>query len=412
VIARASGADAAVVDVPESAFAGLLPQAVPLAPPDYVVRPGATLTSVGCANGSWSTGWKGHALGCGDGDLYFLPTPANGRSGSAVFDSDGRRIVGLIRARSGDADGSYGIASDIRAVHAAFAGGGQPKTVGRPSACGSAISSLPTQCGPDGCYPSQGTPWRLSPYRHGQDENDRRQDEQIDRLQRNPVYPTLPPAAAEPKTTVDLEKTNGKIDGLAEKVDLLIAELRKHRPAAVEPIAPQVPPVEPPDQEAMKAAEEAKAAAAAVKADLEEAREETSGLRKILGAVVGQPQTLPQRFTDRVAKVKGELDDGAGHSEVARAYVKDLAVEKLSGTGGWTIGRIAAGALGVSGPLGLAICGAALLVSRRIGRKLESGDPLVVERVVGLLGQKIDDLRDRLEGGGQPATQKSKQRTR
>jgi len=55
--------DAANVVLPQAAFEGLLPKAVPLAKRDYVVRPGQTVASAGRAHGRWSTGWKGHALG-------------------------------------------------------------------------------------------------------------------------------------------------------------------------------------------------------------------------------------------------------------------------------------------------------------------------------------------------------------
>ena len=76
--------DAAVVALEESSFRGILPKVIPVAPRNHIVPPGATLTSVGCANGAWSTGWKGHALGYRGADLHFRPTPADGRSGSAI----------------------------------------------------------------------------------------------------------------------------------------------------------------------------------------------------------------------------------------------------------------------------------------------------------------------------------------
>jgi len=100
VIARSETADAAVITVAEAAFDGVLPCVIPIAPRDHAVSAGATLSSVGCANGTWSTGWKGHALGYNGGDLHFLPTPANGRSGSAVFDAEGKMIVAVLRART------------------------------------------------------------------------------------------------------------------------------------------------------------------------------------------------------------------------------------------------------------------------------------------------------------------------
>ena len=47
-----------------------------------------------------------------------MPAPANGRSGSAVFDGEGRRIVALLTARTGD--GSEGIATPVQAIYRAF----------------------------------------------------------------------------------------------------------------------------------------------------------------------------------------------------------------------------------------------------------------------------------------------------
>ena len=88
VIGRSAAADAAVVAVPAAALGGLLPAAIPLAPRGEAVRAGDTLASVGCAGGSWSTGWKGHALGYEAEELRFVPAPANGRSGSALFDGE------------------------------------------------------------------------------------------------------------------------------------------------------------------------------------------------------------------------------------------------------------------------------------------------------------------------------------
>ncbi len=119
VIGSSTAADAAVIAVPVAALGGLLPAAVPLAPRGEAVGAGDTLLSVGCANGTWSTGWKGHVLGYrAEGKLRFVPAPANGRSGSALFDGEGKHIVGVITARTGD--GQQGIATPIAAVYRAF----------------------------------------------------------------------------------------------------------------------------------------------------------------------------------------------------------------------------------------------------------------------------------------------------
>jgi len=112
VVQVACNADAAVLAIPEASFGGYLPPVVPIAPGDFVLRSGETISSVGCASRAWSTGWNGHVLGYDGGDLYFVPTPANGRSASAIFDAQTQRIVGLLKART--ADDSKGIATSGR----------------------------------------------------------------------------------------------------------------------------------------------------------------------------------------------------------------------------------------------------------------------------------------------------------
>jgi S1-C subfamily serine protease len=201
VAARATAADVAVVAVPEAVFAGRLPAAVPLAPRHCAVRPGQTLASVGCANGAWSTAWKGHVLDCRGDELQFVPPPANGRSGSALFDADGQHILGLVRART--ADSSTGIATPIETIYQALDAPASstaklPDGV-RAGTAGSAGPSQPVQCGPNGCplggpAPSPAPGYHLLPYRQNLDH-------QIDGL-KNPggPWPTLPvPPAAVPQ---------------------------------------------------------------------------------------------------------------------------------------------------------------------------------------------------------------------
>lgn len=388
VIARVENGqcDAAVVALEESQFGGLLPGVIPVAPSDYVVSPGATLVSVGCAKGAWSTGWKGHALGYQGADLHFTPTPADGRSGSAIFDADGGMIVGLLRART--LDGSQGIACSLQSLYGHLQ---------------AAFNGTKVQCGPDGCGPGGCPAPRpyLLPYRYR--EQFRNQPQPQPQQQ---VWPTLPsptPGPVPPSATVDLNETNRKIDGLTDKVGELLEEIRADRQSPLEPMLPPlVPPLPatPPgpavDGTALRTAEEAKAAAAAAKEEVKLAQEETGRLRQAFNALIGDHQTLKQRFDTRIAKVKEELGEGASRREIAGAYVKDLAAEKLGGGAGWTMGKILAGAFGLGGPLALAIAAAGYLVARRIGAKIESGDPLLIQRVLDRLGDKIDDLKDRL----------------
>lgn len=97
---RDATVDAAVLTIPLAAFGGRPPKAIPL-DPTAVIRPGETLYSAGCPHGSWATAWKGHALRTTGGTVYFLPVPADGRSGSAIVrgTGDDARIVALLYAR-------------------------------------------------------------------------------------------------------------------------------------------------------------------------------------------------------------------------------------------------------------------------------------------------------------------------
>lgn len=127
VLWRDGNADVAVVMVPVSALGGVVPPVIPLAKPDYVVEPNASVYTVGSANGVWPTGFEGHARGYDQMGLTFTPPPQNGRSGSAMIDESGQ-IVGVVRARSESQSGSYGIATPVQALYALW-GNKTQKTV-------------------------------------------------------------------------------------------------------------------------------------------------------------------------------------------------------------------------------------------------------------------------------------------
>ncbi len=103
------GPDAAILAIPESSFQGILPSVIPIAPRGTRLRAGQTICSVGCAKGSWQTAWQGHVLKDDGRGVYFRPTPAGGRSGSAIFDVKCEAIVGLLKACA--VDNSYGLAT-------------------------------------------------------------------------------------------------------------------------------------------------------------------------------------------------------------------------------------------------------------------------------------------------------------
>ena len=139
----------------------------------------------------------------------------------------------------------------------------------------------------------------------------------------------------------------------------------------------------------VKATAETKAEAAAVKSEVEAAKQETSKLRAAVDALIGDRQTLQERFEARVEKVKQELGENASRPEIALAYAKDLVDEKLADGAGWTIGKLLAATLGVGGPLSLAIAAGAWLVGRKVG----GGDPLMVQTVFSQVDAKLENTR-------------------
>ena len=356
VCLRSSAADAAVIAIPEAAFGGILPEVIPVSPEDCVLQTGQTVTSVGCVKGGWPTGWKGHVVGYMNGDVCFRPPPADGRSGSAVFDAQGRQIVALLRAR--EETTGLGVATSVQSLYQAFR---QRPTERQTQTCPS-----------DACKPLERLlPNQRSP--HGSQPQ---------------VWPTLPGAAS--SAAVDLSETNRKLDRIAE----LLSGLQPSTEATI----PLVP-VRPPDNgEGSQRINAAQGAAQRASSQLGELRERLSGLDQVVQKLTGELNTLPERVSERLDKVKSE---GAETSrEIARAYAKDLLSEKLTdGTLGWSAGKIAGGALGLSGPLALAVTVGAWLVSRRAASRIQGDDPLLVTQLYDRLARRVDDLRDRLGRG-------------
>ena len=422
VLSRSEEADAAIVAVPETALGGLLPSVIPLAPRDTVIRPGDTLTSVGCANGAWSTSWKGHALEVEDGDLHFLPTPANGRSGSAVFDAEGQRIVGVLRARTGD--GAEGIATPIQTIYRAFDVAPQSsktavprsamyaaKALAEPVARDAAaepvardewaarLDMVPVQCGPGGCCPQQQQqqpqPWQnhLLPYRSRHDTP-----------KPSSPWPSLPPVVVKP--AVDISPLDEKLGRIAA----MLEDMKKSdvAGAAQRAAATATPGTEPPkaavDEPARKAAETALNQVAElrnesernlhdVKTDVAKANEAVGGLTTAVERIkesMEENGTLSQRFHARVDKVKAELEEKLGHEasnhEVRIAYLKDLIQDKLGDGGAMKM-------LLIPAVLVLVVW----LIARDVKNKVELGTPLAVERLVTLVESKFGALHDRVD---------------
>ena len=228
VIARSSAADAAIVALAESSFRGVLPAVVPLAERGRDPAPGATIVSVGCAQGAWATGFVGHVLGYRNGDLCFLPVPADGRSGSAIFDAGGTRIVGLLRARS--AQDSYGIATSLAQLYRELS---KPTAYVSQPTTSQAIESTSqsTQCGPWGCPVPRVVP--PCPSQSGRI--------QVESPSSPDVWPTLPRQSTVDVTSptvnveVELAPALAKIDQLREVNQGIAATLVEIKTAVVNP---------------------------------------------------------------------------------------------------------------------------------------------------------------------------------
>lgn len=363
VVARAQPAlaDAAIVAVAESAFAGRLPPLVPVAPPQRIVRPGETLTSVGCAAGAWSTGWKGHALGYSADDLFFLPPPQQGRSGSALFDASAESIIGVVRART--VENPTGIAVSLQALYAGFT---------------RAAAERAAQCPPGGCPPGGGLlggGQRLWP-RGGNSP-------QLGGGPSPSAGPTVPwPTLPQGPSGADLGETNRRLDHITALLERLAPQGadRPSSPAPASPSAPTVPsapatpaapaPSPSPTESRLAAVEHDTQAQgrnlAAVQREQGKLRDGLGQLNGVVQQLTGDVSTLPERVQARIDKVKAEGAEGT--REIARAYARDFVQEKLAdGSAAWTLGKLLGTALGLSGPMALALGGGLWLVARRLG---------------------------------------------
>lgn len=356
VVFRDERADVAVVAVPESVFGGRLPKVIPLSDPATRPESGEPVFSVGCALGNWPTAWIGRLLSASPEETRFLPPPANGRSGSAVFDAEGTRIVGLIFGR--DETHGQGLAVPLDAIRASLH---TPGRIVRTQACPDGLCPLP-QTGLF-CSPPRNDGWRASP--------------------ETPAWPGYPP-----QPSINLDSTNQKLDEIAR----LLREMR----AADTPRQEVQPEVE----LRLNQAEETAQAAQSRSERLEQ------GLNLVQGAlskITGDFDTLPERIRERLEKVRTEGDEDMTTRETLRAYVKDYASEKLSdGTLGLTTGKLLGGALGLSGPLALGFGAAGWFISRRLGKKVDGDESLLVSRLIERLSDRIETLRQdvRQSSGG------------
>lgn len=117
------GIDIAVIRARVGAFR---PTVIPIGNTQLIAN--SPITSVGVAKGSWPTAWIGHIKDYTDegNTMLFIPSPANGRSGSAIMDEGYNNVIGLLYARN--EKGGYGYAMSLKG-----------------------LQRILTQCGPNGC---------------------------------------------------------------------------------------------------------------------------------------------------------------------------------------------------------------------------------------------------------------------
>lgn len=383
VIARATGGvDAAILTIPESRFGRFPPKIIPLAKRGYELRSGQTITSVGCAKGAWSTAWKGHALG----PANFLPPPADGRSGSALFDARGEQIVGLIFGR--DKTDSPGYSVTVGQIYQGFSAWAN----GRGASSAPRIvlrfahddggwrvarrTRSPPSCGPDGC--PNGT--QLLPYRRYNNERLGQLQQQQQQQPQIQLYPTLPPYQAAPQLAprpeVDFSGVNARLDRIAQLLESIPAMLaagggdRRQEPDAG-------------DQEATRRAfdsavagvqaETAKVVAESKAESAKAVAEVQSQQSKILAAVnqlIGDRETLLERFNERLGRVRTEQGEDATTRQLAEAYIRDLGAEK-AGKAGSIGGSLLGGLLGLGGLVSAGLAAAGGLAGRAVGQRIK-----------------------------------------
>ena len=359
------------------------PNALPLAPADWCPTPGEPLYSIGWPYGEGPRTFTARAVGTFSGRLknggreiplaalQFRPTAELGRSGAALVDAKGR-IVGLIRMQLGNRPVEPLAAKDGLAV---------PVTH---------LWTAAYDCRDGLCVPREGragVEWRGprgAEFKAGREWS----------AGTGPP-PTVPLPQPTPAPRVDLAPLEQRLDvqtevlnrGLAQIADLLDDRL----PLTPEPIPPTIPIVVPdlvPEPEpkpspaidadaiAAQAAQEAaraasEAAGAAVEQKTSRTRELLEGLRTELRGLAGDRETLRARIEERLAGIRLELGADAPTPEILRAYARDVLDEKLAdGSLGMSAGKLAAGALGLSGPVGLGLVGAGWLIGRRLRRRI------------------------------------------
>jgi hypothetical protein len=396
VISRAAGVDVAILAVSEASFGGILPAKIPVATKDFALGAGETFTTVGCAKGNWATALEGHVLGySSEMGMHFVPSPENGRSGSAIFDRDGTRIVGIVRARSGD--DAVGYATTIQDCWNIFGHNAAENTKTYDPAREKRVATIwheePAQCPGGNCpLPGQSQPqWRLLPYRYNEQYRNAPQQAPSPTT----PWPTLPtPTPAVPKVDLEpiLEAQNETNQRLSTIADLLVQKI--NAPVPAEPEKPAAPPV---DEEARKAAAAAQEAIGKLDAKLTPISEKLGKVDEVIKGFGKSPEELIQSALDRINKVKADLGPEATAQQVTKAYVDDLVKEKIKEgikgifEGGFSFDKFVSLGGGIPA-IALAVFGCVVVW------KLVNNKPLAVEKLLpdSLAAQAAADLREKV----------------
>jgi hypothetical protein len=314
LLQRADREDVAIISVPLSVFnEGRVPQIYPLAFGSKL-SPGEEIVSHGCANGGWPTMFRGHVLEDNGSVVKFKPPPAGGRSGSAIFDSSGTKIVGLVYERAQNSDEMWG-----KAI--------APSTIARVLGMTPAVfkTQYNTQC-PGGVCPQPSAP-------------------QMPKFNRNImgkqefVYPQLPPAAPQVQVPDCTERcTNIEKQLLTQKMELdaLKAEIENFHGLndSVAGNAGTVSDIQARIDEVNGDVTLNKETVEAMLAKLEEANKTIAALQ---GKVDGVPDTsgLEGKITDAVDGKLSDLESGldatiAGKVDDGLNEIDDKVDEKVS----------------------------------------------------------------------------------
>jgi hypothetical protein len=383
--------DAAIVVVPVRAFGGVLPKAIPIAEASQAPRPGQTVFAVGCAKGSWATGFQGHVTRCGGGQMFFVPPPAEGRSGSAVVNAEGR-IVGIVRIRTGD--NREGGAVDVATLRARM--GAACKTAAERFC---PLDEVLTQCPggrcPNGACPSGDGP--AAPL-YGVPRNE------------NP-WPNLPRRSPQMVPIHDADETSGKPQSSLpwrreiEKKEAANGESLKHIDSTLRDLAarPSAPASDGTAQEALRVANDVSRKIDDLQKSLADQKQaqgqkpaeekEQAGQRRLLtGDLAADVENLKERLAARREEAK-EKADALLESPSARHVAVTLVVLFIGALAVW----IAISQHRKAGTKTLVESAADKLALMTAGTPLGQATA-IFDKGIGHFGQQLRDLDAKIEG--------------